>query len=90
MSCQTALSVFNCAIFASWDHHPDEEAQWAKQIGHSYTTQVVELAKQAGVKRLVLVHIDPLRPDDDPIGLASAQAIFANTEVAEDGMSIEF
>lgn len=71
-------------------YFPDEVAQWAEKIGHSYTTQVAEIAKQAEVKRLVLVHIDPLRPDDDPIGLATAQAIFANTEVAEDGMSVEF
>jgi ribonuclease Z len=69
---------------------PDEVAEWSQKVGHSHATQVAKLAQKAEVKRLLLVHIDPQRTDDDPIGLATAQAIFANTEIAEDGMSVEF
>ena len=48
------------------------------------------LAKLADVKRLYIVHVDPQRPDDDQVGLESIRAIFANTELAEDLMEIEF
>ena len=46
--------------------------------------------RSAEVGRLLLVHIDPLRPDDDPIGIETARAIYPATEVAEDRMAIEF
>ncbi len=69
---------------------PDEMAQWCEQTGHSHTSAVARLAKDAGVGRLYLTHIDPQRPDDDPIGLATARAIFPKTMLAEDLMEIEF
>jgi ribonuclease Z len=62
----------------------DEHAEWASRTGHSHTTAVAQLARDAGVKRLVLVHIDPEQTGDDPINLAAAQAIFPATQVAED------
>ena len=71
-------------------YFPDDMADWTKKTGHSHTTQVAQLAQDAGVKRLLLVHIDPQRPDDDPIGLETARKIFPNTEVAEDGLAMEF
>ena len=46
--------------------------------------------EQAGVKRLVLVHFDPLSTADDPVGLATARAIFPNTILGEDRMELEF
>ena len=69
---------------------PDEMSQWCEQTGHSHTSAVARLAKEAGVERLYLTHIDPQRPDDDPIGLAIARAIFPQTTLAEDLMEIEF
>ncbi len=69
---------------------PDAQAQWASQIGHSHTTTVAEVARRAGVKRLVLVHLNPLSIADDPIGLDVAQAIFPNTMLGEDRMEFEF
>ncbi len=69
---------------------PDEMSQWCEQTGHSHTSAVARLAKEAGVGRLYLTHIDPQRPDDDPIGLATARAIFPETTLAEDLMEIEF
>ncbi len=69
---------------------PDEMSQWCEQTGHSHTSAVARLAKEAGVGRLYLTHIDPQRPDDDPIGLAIARAIFPQTTLAEDLMEIEF
>lgn len=69
---------------------PDDMAAWSGRTGHSNTTPVATLARDAGVGQLWLTHIDPLRPDDDPIGLAVARAIFPATELAEDLLEIDF
>jgi ribonuclease BN (tRNA processing enzyme) len=71
-------------------YFPDDRADWAQKFGHSHTTPVAEVAKQAGVKRLVLVHFDPVSTADDPIGLDTARAIFPNTILGEDRMELEF
>lgn len=68
----------------------DDMAKWATETGHSHTTPVAELARDADVGRLVLVHIDPQRSGDDPIGIETAQAIFPETIVAEDLQEIDF
>lgn len=70
-------------------YFPDEHADWSDKTGHSNTTPVAELARAAEVGRLYLTHIDPQCPGDDPIGLATARAIFPATELAEDLMTIE-
>jgi ribonuclease BN (tRNA processing enzyme) len=69
---------------------PDTMAEWANKIGHSHTTPVAELAQEAGVGQLVLIHIDPRWTDADPIDLKRARAIFPRTELAEDLMAVEF
>ena len=51
---------------------------------------VAQVAKAADVGRMLLVHVNPLSEEDDPIGLDVARAIFPNTEIAEDGQEIEF
>ena len=71
-------------------YYPDEDAAWAKKTGHSSTTKVAQVARAAGVGRLVLVHINPQRTEDDPIGLDVARAIFPATEIGEDLMELEF
>jgi ribonuclease Z len=71
-------------------YFPDELEDWARKTGHSSSSNVAELAKAANVKRLYLVHVDPQRPDDDPVGLDSIRAVFPHTELAEDLMEIEF
>lgn len=68
---------------------PDEMSQWCEQTGHSHTSAVARTAKEAGVGRLFLTHIDPQRSDNDPIGLATARAIFPETTLAEDLMEID-
>lgn len=55
---------------------------------HSTPVGAAEVAKRAGVKQLVLVHISP-RYEDPSVLLEQAQAIFPNTIVAEDLMEIE-
>ena len=71
-------------------YFPDAQARWARKTGHSHTTPVAQVAQRAGVKRLVLVHLNPLSTADDPIGLDVARAIFPNTILGEDRMELEF
>ncbi len=68
----------------------DERAERARTTGHTHTTPVAELARHAGAGQLVLIHINPLAPADDPIGLATARAIFPATVLGEDGLEVEF
>jgi ribonuclease BN (tRNA processing enzyme) len=70
-------------------YFPDEMAEWSAKTGHSNTTPVAELARDAAVGRLMLVHIDPYRENDDPIGIETARRIFPNVEVAEDLLAID-
>ena len=71
-------------------YFPDGHEQWAIKTGHSCTTPVAQVAKAAQVGRLVIVHVDPVVTDPDPIGLDVARAIFPNTELGTDLQEIEF
>jgi ribonuclease BN (tRNA processing enzyme) len=67
----------------------DEMAEWCERTGHSHTSQVAELAGDAGVGRLMLIHVDPVLGSDDPLDIEVARAIFPQTELAEDLMEVE-
>ena len=60
----------------------EEEAELAKEFHHLTAGQGAELAKQAGVKKLILTHISRRYREKDV--LKEAQEIFANTSVARD------
>ncbi|MEN6407906.1 MAG: MBL fold metallo-hydrolase [Thermoguttaceae bacterium] len=68
----------------------DAQSERAAKLGHSHTTAVAQLARRAGVGRLVLVHFDPTASADDPVGLAAARAVFPNTILGEDRMELRF
>lgn len=61
----------------------------AEKTGHSCATPVAKVARAAGVKRLILVHVNPLSLEDDPIGLAAVRQIFPQSEIGCDGMEID-
>jgi len=77
------LLLHECYFPDGWDDR-------ASMTGHSCTTPVAQVALAAQVGRLVLVHINPLQKEDDPVGLATARRIFRATEIGEDGTEIEF
>jgi len=69
------------------------EAAMAIARQHSTSTMAAQTALEAGVKQLVLTHLsprympgNPMTPDDL---LAEARAIFANTHLAKDFLSID-
>jgi ribonuclease Z len=69
---------------------PDNQADFARQTGHSWTTAVAEVARAAKVGHLMLVHINPLATTTDPIGLPTARAIFPKTDLGHDRLVVEF
>lgn len=75
------LLIHECYFPDGWEEH-------AALTGHSCTTPVAQVAKQAEVGRLVLVHVNPLDETTDPINLDVARAIFSNTEIAVDKQEI--
>jgi ribonuclease Z len=67
----------------------DEMTDWAEESGHSTAGEVAALAKEAGVRRLILTHISSRYSDDvEPI-LTDSKKIFGNVTVAEDLMEVE-
>ena len=66
----------------------DERAR-AIETGHSTAKEAAAVAREAGVRRLVLTHISPRYTRDAPELLAEAQAVFPETLVARDGLTID-
>jgi ribonuclease Z len=66
----------------------DDLAEKAAENSHSTPSGAAGIAKRAGVKQLVLVHVSP-RYKDDSVILEQARKIFPNTVVAKDMMEIE-
>jgi len=60
----------------------------ANRYGHSSSRQAAEIAKEAGVGRLILTHLSP-RYEEPATILEDAKKVFPNVQVAEDFLSIE-
>jgi ribonuclease Z len=68
----------------------DDQPEQAELTGHSCLMPVVELAAAAKVKKLVLVHINPVYEEDECYDLAAARKVFAETSIGTDCMEIDF
>jgi ribonuclease Z len=66
-----------------------DEAERAVETGHSTAAEAARVALDAGVRRLVLTHISPRYTRDAPELLAEARAVFPETIIARDGMTVE-
>lgn len=64
-----------------------EMVEKALDFGHSTSVHAAEIAKRAGVKRLILTHISPRYEDASPL-LNEAREVFEDVEIAEDFMEI--
>ena len=67
----------------------EEERARAVETGHSTAREAAQVARDAGVTRLVLTHISPRYARDAPELLAEAQSVFPEVVIARDGMTIE-
>jgi ribonuclease Z len=67
----------------------EEERARAEETGHSTAAQAAEVAREAGALRLVLTHISPRYTREAPELLAEAKAVFPESIVARDGLTID-
>jgi ribonuclease Z len=88
-----ALSVIEAARGADLLVHEatfgGDEAERAKETGHSTAAEAARVAHDAGVRRLVLTHISPRYNRDATELLAEARAVFPETTIARDGLTVE-
>jgi ribonuclease Z len=66
-----------------------DELERAKETGHSTAAEAARIAVESGARRLVLTHISPRYTRDAPELLAEARAIFPETVVARDGLTVD-
>jgi ribonuclease Z len=67
----------------------DEERARAVETGHSTASEAAGVARDAGVRRLVLTHISPRYSRDAPELAAEARAVFPEVTGARDGMVVD-
>ncbi len=67
----------------------DEEAARAIETGHSTAREAAIVAREAGVKRLVLTHISARYSRDAQVLAAEARQVFRHTVVGKDGYEVE-
>jgi ribonuclease Z len=66
-----------------------DEAERAQETGHSTAAEAAKVAHDAGVRRLVLTHISSRYNLDASELLAEAKAVFPETVIARDGMTVD-
>jgi ribonuclease Z len=66
-----------------------DEMERARETGHSTAAEAARVALDAGVRRLVLTHISSRYNRDAAELLAEARAVFPETVIARDGMTLD-
>ncbi|HKH83561.1 MAG TPA: ribonuclease Z [Gemmatimonadales bacterium] len=66
-----------------------DEMERARETGHSTAAEAARVALEAGVRRLVLTHISSRYSREATELLAEARAVFPETVIARDGMTLD-
>jgi ribonuclease Z len=67
----------------------EEKLDWARESLHSTAREAAEVAREAGVRRLILTHISSRYSEDPSVLLEEARNVFENTEIASDLLEVE-
>jgi ribonuclease Z len=67
----------------------DDEAERARQTYHATAREAAQVARNAGVQRLLLTHLSSRYADDPRVLEREAREVFANAAAAYDGLEIE-
>jgi ribonuclease BN (tRNA processing enzyme) len=69
---------------------PDHSSALMERVGHSHLSAVLEVAACAQVKRLILIHSNPIEALDYSADFESVRSLFPSAEIGQDGMEIDF
>lgn len=71
-------------------YFPDDMQDWAEKTGHSYLSQVLDLACNTDPAQLVLTHMDPRIALPEPFDLATARGGYHSVSFAQDQQMISW
>ena len=85
----TILAAENADLLVHESTFGDEEAERAVETGHSTAREAAQVAKMAGVRRLVLTHVSARYARDASDLELQAREVFPETRVAKDGLEVD-
>jgi ribonuclease Z len=83
-------SIRGVDVLVHESYFTDDANNLPASTGHSSLLAVAQVAAEANVGQLVLVHLNPLIEDESAFDLEAARPVFRSIELGVDGMSIQF